>query len=496
MTSNVKTIQTAPSRRVSGAWFWVLGAAAAVIAAGLLFADLDRLLVGGLVIVLLLLLMLLTVPIGFAMITASVIGLLALGGSRAMESSVQSILFDGLASWTMAVVPLFVLMGIALSHSGVTTRAYEAASQWLGKLPGGLAVSTTVAGAGLATTSGSTTAISMSLGRMAIPEMLRAGYSPSLATGSVAIAGTLGQIIPPSILLVIYAGIAETSVGSQLMAGMVPGLILALGFVIVIVVWATLKPGIAPRADQTGITWATRLRSAIGMSPLILVAVIVLGGLALGLFTANEAAAWGALAALVIGVIRLPKGQRNLRGAGVFGRQVFMDTVSSVAGLFILIVGALMLGRALTISGLARWMGEVLTDMNLDRVSLLLVLIVAYIILGMFLESLPMMLLTIPILQVPLEAVGVDMIWFGIFIVIMCEIGMVFPPIGMLTFIVHRLVQNPSINLGTKISLVDVFKGIMPFMVALIGLTLLIIFVPDLVLWLPEAIQDANAVKP
>lgn len=494
VTSPPETVNSAPAKKIGGAVFWILGAAALAVATLLLFADLDRMMVGGLVVLLLILLMLLTVPIGFAMITASLIGLLALGGPRVVKATAESMVFDGIASWSLAVIPLFVLMGITLSRSGVTLKAYEAASIWFGRLPGGLAVGTTVAGAGLATTSGSTIGISMALGRMAIPEMLRAGYSPRLATGSVAMAGTLGQLIPPSVLLVIYAGIAETSVGSQLMAGAIPGALLALSFVLVITIWVLLKPSIAPRGDRSGITWSLRFGALFGTFPLLLVAVIVIGGLGLGIFTANEAAAWGALAALVIGLARLPKGHRNLSGALAFGRSVFMDTVSSVGGLFILIVGALMLGRTLTLSGLAKWLGEALVGMNLDRVTLLLLLVVVYLLLGMFLESLPMMLLTIPILQAPLEAIGVDMIWFGIFIVLMCEIGMVFPPIGLLTFIVHRCVQNPDINLGTKITQADVFKGIMPFVVAAIGISVLLIFVPDIVLWLPDLLQSLNRV--
>lgn len=472
--------------RVHGVVLVLLWAAILCLSLVVLFLDVPKMAVGGIGLLLMLLLMAAGVSIGVAMILASVVGLVALGGFRVAESSLQTLMFDGVASWSLSVVPMFVLLGIAMWRGGITTKAYYAAHQWFGKLPGGLAIATNAAGAGLSATSGSTIGISFALGRMAIPEMLRAGYRPSLATGSVAMAGTLGQIIPPSILLVIYAGIAQVSVGPQLIAGLLPGVILALGFSIVIVAIALLRPNGAPRVPQPGVTWTSRVRSLVGVVPILIIVVTILGGTYSGIFTITEAAACGAFIALIVSWFGLGRGQRGVKATFRYVRDVVMDTVGSVASLFLVLIGALLISRLIALSGLAQSFSTWLVDLELGRIELLLILILVYIVLGMFLESLPMMLLTVPLLQGPLEALGVDMIWFGIFLVILCEIGMVFPPIGILTFIVHRLSQDPQVNLGVEVKLVDVFKGTMPFVgFAVLTLVLFILF-PDIVMWLPE----------
>jgi C4-dicarboxylate transporter DctM subunit len=465
---------------------WVLGIVAVGAAAAILAGGLPRLMVGILAIVLLLLQLALGIPIGFAMILAAGIGLIGTLGLRVAWASLGNVAVDSVSSWSLNVVPLFVLMGIAMWKGGITTKAYAVARQWLGWLPGGLAVATNMAGAGLASTSGSTVGISLALSRMSLPEMLAAGYRPSLATGAVAMAGTLGQVIPPSILLVIYAGVANVPVGPQLLAGALPGGILAVGFCIAVVVWALVSPSVAPRVRLEGVTWRTRLLALRGIVPIVLVAIIVIGGIASGLFTASEAAAFGAMAALVISWISFGRGKRGPANTWRFLSQTFVESVRAIAGLFVIIVGALMLTRLLTISGLAQRMTAGLLELDLDRIALLLALIVFYIFLGMFLESLPMILLTVPLLQAPLEAVGVDMVWFGVFMIIMCEIGMVFPPIGLITFIVHRLAQNPQVNVGHKVSLSDVFRGVIPFVAVALLVTVILIIWPEIPLWLPS----------
>jgi C4-dicarboxylate transporter DctM subunit len=463
----------------------LLGAMVACCVA-MLLADLDSLTIGVVTLVLMILLLAAGVPIGFAMMGSSVVGLFSIAGERAATASTSAIVYDSVASWTLNVVPLFVLMGVAMWKGGVTARAYVTARQWLNWMPGGLAVATNFSGAALATSSGSTMGITFALARMSLPEMLRAGYKPSLATGSVTMAGTLGQIIPPSILLIIYAGVASVPVGPQLLAGIVPGILLAVGFVATVVIWATVSPSAAPRLDASDITWRSRFHSLPALLPLLLVMSTVIGGMFFGFFTASEAAALGALMALVVSWIMLGRGHRGPRATAVYLRDSVLETVTSIAGLFIILVGAAMLTRVLALSGLTREITAKLIDLELARVELLLILVVVYIILGMFLESLPMILLTVPLLQPPLEAMGVDMIWFGIFIVIMCEIGMVFPPIGMLVFIVHRLAQNPAVSGGVRVTLGDVYRGVMPFVGVTILVTVAFIIWPDIVMWLPN----------
>ncbi|WP_066285478.1 TRAP transporter large permease [Arthrobacter sp. B6] len=460
--------------------------ATAVVVAVMLLGEAPKLMIGVLTIVLLLLLLALTVPIGIAMIAASVVGLAAVSSYKTAGASAGEVAFTGVASWSLSVIPLFIVMGIAMWKGGVTAKAYTAARHWLGWLPGGLAFATNAAGASLASTSGSTMGITFALGKMALPEMLDARYKPTLATASVAMAGTLGQVLPPSIMLVIYAGVAEVPVGPQLLAGLIPGLMLAAGFGLVIVLWASLKPSVAPRSTDPSATWGVRLRSLVGTIPLVLIAFLVVGGIFVGVFTATEAAAFGAVFALIVGWFGLARGNRGFISTLKFVGDIFREAIISMAGLFILMIGALLLTRVIALSGIAQNLTTWLISLDLDRVQFMLVLILVYIVLGMFLESLPMILLTVPLLIAPLQAMDVDLLWFGVFIVIMCEIGMVFPPIGLLTFVVHRIAQDPKVNRGVKVTLGNVFLGIMPFTAISIVVVVILIFLPDIPLFIPS----------
>ena len=457
----------------------------AVISVGLLFVDMSTELVGSLVIAQTLAIMLAGLPIGIAMLVSSLLGLWVIGGEGAVASTFETHIFDSVASWQFSVIPMFILMGLLMWRAGLTAKAFESARQWLGKLPGGLAIASNFAGAGLAAGSGSTIGISYALGRIAIPEMLKRNYSPQLATGVVTMAGTLGQIIPPSLLLVVYAGIVQTPVGPQLLAGIVPGLLLAVGFGLMIWVRATIRPSIAPRDPLIGVTWRTRFRSLMDMVPVIAVVLVVVGGLFFGVFTATEAGAFGVLAAFVFGWLSGGKGNRSPKAVARMVGPSIAQALTASAGVFLLIIGTLALTRVLALSGLATALTEIVIAADLPRISLLLALVVVYLLLGLVLDALPLMLLTIPILVGPLEAVGVDMLWYGVFIVILAEIAIVTPPIGMLTFIIHKLVQDKDVNLGTTIRLTDVFKGVLWFLCVALVLVILIILIPEIVTWLP-----------
>jgi len=476
-----------PARgRGTGVLAVALAIAAVAIVAAILFGGFDRAVVGVLSIILLLVLMGLTIPIGIAMVVSSTVGLIAMTGYAGAELSVKGILFEGVSQWGLVVIPLFVIMGVALGRAGVTARAYRAAGLWTNRVPGGLSMATVLSGGVLATTSGSTIAMSYTLGRMALPEMFRAGYKPSLATSSVAMAGTLGQVFPPSILMVIYASIAEVPVGQQLIAGIVPGLLLLASFLIVVLVWASIYKEDAPSLARSEVTWSARWRSLTGLIPIVIIVLVVTGGLFAGLFTATEAAAFGAITAMIVGWVALGRGKRGVRSGISFVGTTLFDSVKAIASLFLVIVGALLITRMMGVSGLTQGLGQWLIGLDLEPFWFLVLLIAVYIFLGMFLESLPMILLTVPLLALPLREAGIDPIWFGVFLVIMCEIGMVFPPVGLLTFIVHRVAQGPAKQLGIKVPLVAVFKGIMPFVAAAIVVTILIIIWPEIVLWLPQ----------
>lgn len=469
-------------------WVIILLGSAVLIAAYLLLGEPSREIGGFLTVALMLILMLSGVHIGLAMVGAGALGLYSFGGMSALQSTLEQGTYDPTATWQLSVIPTFIFMGTALWKSGLTTRAFDAAKMWLGNVPGGLALTTTVSGAGLAASSGSTIALTHALGRVSIPEMLRAGYKPGFAIGSTAMAGTLGQLIPPSVLLVVYAGAAQTSVGSQLMAGIVPGILLAIAFCLFIFGVGVFRPEKAPRTNLQ-YSFGEKCRGLVQVIPLAIVAMTVIGGIASGLFTPTESAAIGSIVALILGWFTRTDGSTGARGFFNFLRGVLVTSVVSSAGIFLLLIGVHVLTRVVTLSQLANQLTDMVVSVGLNAVSFLLILIVLYLILGMFMDTMAIILLTVPILATPLMELDVDMIWFGVFLVIMVEIGMVTPPLGVLSFVIHRIAQAPEVNEGQKISLTTTFKGVLPFVAVALGITLLLIAFPELVMWLPEQLS-------
>ncbi|WP_344820149.1 TRAP transporter large permease subunit [Microbacterium soli] len=459
--------------------------ASLVIVVLLLSVEMSRVAAGGLLIALMVLLLLCGLTTALAMIAAGGLGLWKLAGTSVVADAFESVPMHSAANWSLSVVPMFVLMGIVLWRTGLTGKVFYAARLWLGWMPGGLAVATNFSGAGLAAASGSTIGISYALGRMAIPEMLRAGYKPSLATGVVATAGTLGQLIPPSVLLVIYAGVAQVAVGPQLLAAIIPGIIVAVLYALVIIIQGLVRPDIAPRSKATGVPMAEKLRALVGIIPLVVVIFIVIFGMLSGIFTPTEAGAFGALAAIVVGSAFGEERKNPKQLFKTLGRSL-QETVTATAGIFLLLIGVNLLGRAMTMSGVLRALTDWVVGIGMPTPVFLIAIMVLFLILGMFMESMSIILLSVPILAPVLMAVGVDMTWFGVFVVMLIELALVTPPVGMLTFIVHRLAQDKEVNLGHKISLIDVFKGVTPFVLMSIAFLIVLIFLPDIVTWLPS----------
>jgi tripartite ATP-independent transporter DctM subunit len=465
-----------------------------LLTAYLFVAPSNKLIVGLVVILLMMALMLFKIPISIAMSASAILGLYVLMGPGAVGGTLREIVFQAFASWSLSVIPMFVLMGVAMGKSGLMTGAYDTARKWLSRLPGGLAIATNFAGAGMAATSGSTIGITYAIGRVSIPEMIRSGYKPSLALGATTMAGTLGQVIPPSVLLVIYAGVAETPVGPQLLAGIVPGIALAVLFAIVIILWAVLFPDSVPRG--VGYPWKERFASLIHLVPMLVIVVVVLGGIYLGVFTATEAGAYGALVTLVLGLgLVIARSRKSLRsGAGTvptrrvvrtYFSSTLMDTVSTVSAIMLVIVGVYLLTRVMALSGLAKWVANLVIDLGLDKLGFLLLLIPIYLILGFFLDTLAMMLLTIPVFLAPLQALDVDLIWFGVFLIVLAEIDLVAPPLGLLNFVVLAIAQSSTDGMGLELKITDVFRGVMPFICACIVFLVILIMWPELALWLP-----------
>lgn len=468
-------------------WLWlsVILLGILVVAGALLSDALSREVVGLLSMTLMLLLMLAGVHIGLAMVGAGSLGLLALGGTSVMTSTLQESVYNPTATWQLSVIPTFILMGTALWKSGLTQRAFDAARMWLGNVPGGLALTTTAAGGGLAASSGSTIALTHALGRVAIPEMLRAKYRPGFAIGVTATVGAVGQIIPPSVLLVVYSGAAQTSVGSQLMAGIVPGILMLLTLFAFILLIALLSPKTAPRR-KSETPLPDKFKGLVGVLPLATVAFVVIGGIASGLFTPTESAAAGAIIAFVLGWATRPNTPKTPRSLGQYLREVVGVSLASTAGIFLLLIGVHVLTRVVTLSRLANGLTDQIVALGLTATTFLLLLVVLYLVLGMFMDTMAIILLTVPVLAVPLTELGIDLIWFGVFLIIMVEIGMITPPMGILCFILHRVVQDREVNQGKPISLMTIFAGCVPFVILILGFVLLIIFVPEIVTWLPE----------
>jgi tripartite ATP-independent transporter DctM subunit len=409
------------------------------------------------------------VSVAFASAAVGLGGLVAMRGFEIGVGIAGSVPYTAGTPYTLSVLPMFLLIGYLAFHAGITTDAFEAARRWLGWLPGGLAVATVSACAGFAAVSGASTATAAVFARVAIPEMLRMGYDRRLAAGVVAAGGTLASLIPPSSIMVVYAVIVEQSVGRLLLAGFIPGIISALLYAAIIVVRVKLNPSLGP--SVSGYSWGQRFAAVPQLSPIVLVIAILLGGMYTGWMTPTEAGAVGAFVMFVIAVGRRTMSARDLYDS-------VMDTAKLTVVIFTLIWGILVFVRFLGYTGLPGAVAEWIVGLEMPRLAILLLILFGYVLLGMFMDAIGMLLLTLPVVFPAIVALGFDPIWFGIILVKMVEIGLVTPPIGMNCFVVHSV--RPDIPLS------QVFKGIWPFVVADLITTGILIAFPEIVLFLPN----------
>lgn len=425
-------------------------------------------------IVVLLGLIALRVPIGPALIGVSFAGIWAMVGPRAAWGAVGIIPWNFTATWQMSSIPMFLLMGFLCFHAGLTKGLFEAARMWLARLPGGMAIAAVFGAAGFAAVTGSSVACAAAMGRIAVPEMMRQRYDAAFATGTVAAAGTIGALIPPSILLILYGIIAQVPVGKLFMGGVGAGLLTAFGYCAMIIIRVKLNPEIAPPVTERS-TAAERFAALLDTWPVLLLMAGVLGGLFFGVFTPTEAGAAGASLAVLVGLAK-----RSLDWFGFWSSVV--ETLQTTAALFIIAIGANMLTRFMAISGAGSDLASLVDAMNADPMTLLLGIAVIYLVLGMFLEPIGAMLLTLPILLPVLKTADVDLLWFGILLAKFLEIGMITPPIGLNVFVIKSVV-------GDLVTTGRIFYGILWFLLAdLIVVALLILF-PDIILWLPTIMK-------
>ena len=424
--------------------------------------------------IILLVLLALRMPIAFSLGLVSLVGIALIRGPVPAVSMLETLTFSFIAHWSLSAVPMFLLMGNVAFKSGLTQSLFRAATLWLSALPGGLAIASTAACAMFAAASGSSIATASAMGRIAIPEMLRYKYDPGLATGTVAAAGTLGSLIPPSILIILFAIFAEASIGKMLIAGIIPGLLTALMFIVMIMIRCKLNPKLAPKIEG-GVTWGERFSILAEVWPLPVLTIGVLGGIYSGIFTPTEAGAGGALIAFIIA-----GAQRKLTWE-VFKDSV-LESLKATSMIFLIALGGIMLTRFMAISGVPAALSSLLGDLATDPVMLVLAASVIFIVLGMFLDAIGLMLLTLPVLLPLFEASGADIIWFGILVIKFLEIGLVTPPVGLNVYIIKGVV-------GDTVPLEAIFKGVFWFILADIFTLGLLIAFPEISLFLPNSMN-------
>lgn len=446
-----------------------------------------------------LVLLFLSVPVAIALSVPSIIGVYAVSGIPATMNILSTAPFSAVSDWSMSVLPMFIFMGMLLTQSGLSGKIYRVADHWFSWLPGGIGIGTTFAGAGLSAVTGSTIGMTYALGRAGIPEMLKAGYDRRMAVGTIMVSGMTGNLIPPSILMVVYAGIASVPVGPALMAGAVPGILLAVCFAAFIFGIGVAAPKLVGRGQNAQSptkntdttrhtpTWRDRFTSLTGVWGFAIILVVLFGGMFSGIFTPTEAGAAAALCSLLL-CLWEKRGEQPWRKVA----ESAMDTVAATSAIFFIMIGATMLTSLLAITGLAPILTGLITDLGLSRIGFLLVLIVLYIVMGMFFDTLSMMLLTIPILLPTLETMGVSPLWFGVFVVLLGEFAMVTPPVGIIPYIVHSIAKNPEVNLGATVTLRDIFISLLWFLPVGVIFLILMVAVPGMTEWLPDLISRTS----
>lgn len=427
-------------------------------------------LVGLLALALLLGLIILGVRVVFAAAFVGLFGLVELLGWGPAAGIIGTIPHSKSSTYALSVLPMFIFIGFLAYHAGMTSALFDAARKWIGWLPGGLAVATVFATAGFAAVSGASTATSAVFSRVAIPEMLKYGYDRRLAAGVVAAGGTLATLIPPSAIIVIYAIIVEESVGKLLLAGFLPGIVSALIYAGIIVVWAMVRREDAPSVG--GFTMGERMKALPGVLPIFVVVFIIISAIYGGWATPTEAGALGAAVVFVIAVLRGTK-WRDIQGS-------LMEAAKLTVMIFSLIWGVLIFVRFLGFSGLPEAFTSWIVSLDVHPMIIMICILMAYAILGMFMDAIGMLLLTLPVVYPAVIALGFDSIWFGIIVVKMAEVCLITPPIGLNCFVVN--------GVRPDIPLTDVFRGILLFFIADVLTIAALLAFPEIVTWLPDLV--------
>ncbi len=389
-------------------------------------------------------------------------------------TSISSVVWNITSSYILISIPMFLLMGEIILRSGVSTKFYAGVVALLGRLPGGLLHANIASCAVFSAVSGSSVATAASVGTVAIPELRRAGYEPRAVLGSLAAGGTLGILIPPSIVLVLYGALVDESITQLFAAAVIPGLFMTLLFVIFIACYVAIKPSIAPPPSAELSGQIARKKAIIHLLPIVALLLVVLGGIYGGITTPTEASAVGALGAIVLAAA-------YRRFSWIMFRESLIATVKTTCMVSMVIVGAQILSTALTFSGVSREVSEWVLDLGLSKWVFFTAVMFLYLVLGCFVDGLSMMYMTLPVLLPVIKAMEFDLVWFGVAMVIIIEVGQITPPVGLNLFTIH------GISGGAKFS--DVALGSAPYVVIMLLAIVVLAIWPDLALWLPSTLK-------
>jgi len=411
-------------------------------------------------------------PIGFVMAAVGFVGFGSLVSFDAALNLLARDVFDVFGSYSLTVIPLFVFMGQLAFHSGISSRLFDAAYKFIGHLPGGLAMATIGACAGFSAICGSTNATAATMAAAALPEMKRYDYKPGLATGVVAAGGSLGILIPPSVIFIVYGIMTQQSIGKLFVAGILPGILLTLLFAATIALWVTLKPDLAPRGPR--FTGREKLTSLSGLGETLLLFVIIMGGLFVGFFTPTEAGAVGAFSTLAIAVFRK---QIDWRGFVTALR----ETTRITCMILVIVTGATVFGHFLAVTRIPFEIAGWIAGFDLPPWMIMMFIILTYLVGGCLIDSLALIMLTVPIFFPVVLHLGFDPIWFRVVIVLITQIGVITPPVGINVYVVSGVARDVPLDV--------IFRGVVPLLLALVIGTLLLIPFPWIALYLPSLMK-------
>jgi C4-dicarboxylate transporter DctM subunit len=420
-------------------------------------------------IIIIILIMFLEVPIWLSMVVVGVIGFgILVGWPQAMSMVAQSTL-GTLQNYSFSVLPIFILMGEIANASGMMKEAYHSTATWLGRLPGGLAMASILGAAAFSCVTGSSLATAALMANVSLPELIHHKYDIRLSVGTLSAGGTLGSLIPPSGLMIIYAILAEVSIGKSLMACYIPGFLLALMYVIQILIQCKLNPKLAPTADST--TWKQKMIAIKGIITILIAFLLVIGGIQFGVFTPNEAASIATVFIFIIAVVR-----RTLSGQGML--QALKNTLVITGMALAVIIGANTMNIFVAASGVATALSNWLLSINISGFGLVILIMVVYFILAIPMDPLSILLLTLPIFLPVLKAFDVNLLWFGVLVIVQSNLGNLTPPVGMSLFVVASIAKPFGVTMG------DVFRGSIPFCVTCVVFLILLVAFPQISLFL------------